>query len=135
MPAIDLSKYGVPVVFTRQASGGDSTMPNTITAYISQIPLQNGKFKRTYYIPSLNDGAACLTSAIATYYTPPAANLAPFNMLPGNQMIGPVVPILKNGSYKAGVNAWIGSDGNINFINIAETSSFSPFQLTNIFEK
>lgn len=135
MPAIDLSKYGVPVVFNKQASGGDSGMPLTITVYVAQTPLQNGKFERTYYIPSINDGNAVNSTATAIYYTPPAAAAAPFNMLPSNSMIGPVTQILKNGSYKAGVNAWIGSDGNINIQNIAETSVFSPFQLTNIFEK
>lgn len=122
------SDFGTPMVFNRVS--GDAAMPSAITVYVASFPLQNGRYRRDYYIPAF---ASVTTTATTQIYEP------------ANKTIGMAQPSVKgpaNTVSRAGAAQTVGFmdysataslNGRITFATTATTAVIDPFMVSSFY--
>ena len=117
------ASYGYPVVYTKTT--GDAAMPSTITGYVTQIPLHNGKYRRDIYFPEV---ASLTTTATTQTYTP-AAN----SIMSSPGAAGHILVCSRGLTAATNTPCQIGSNGVISIVTGATTGVLGPFLLTAFF--
>lgn len=121
---MSFAKYGYPVVYNKTT--GDAAMPSALTAYVTQYPMQNGKYRRDVYMPEI---ASLTTTATTQTYTPVAGSIV---STPG--AAGPILVVSRGLTAATNTPVQIGANGVMSIVTGAATGVIGPFILTAFFD-